>query len=304
MRSAAFDAIVAAGVERTIRDVARELVGSAMPLGVIPTGTGNVFARELGYSFAPFALARTLQAGTVESIHLGEVNGDPFLSVVGAGFDAEAVRHFETINPRSLGRASFVYPVLRALMGRPPGPLTVETDSGRYRAHWVIVSRVKTLRWRPSADPGSRPHQTGHVRDPLSRGWANEPPAPRVGSGDWTASTRSTHFDRGGAARNDHRQPRIPGANRRPIHRCTSARDRPASGPAKCNHAGRGQLIPLACSRLTLRRNSATPGQRDRHPCVRRLDGTIRPERESACEGPLITLRRSLKFRRLRFRHG
>ncbi len=143
VRSSAFDSIVAAGVERTIRDVAKELVGSAMPLGVIPTGTANIFARELEYSFAPFALARTLQAGPVESIPLGEVNGEPFLSVVGTGFDAEAVRHFEIVNPRSLGRASFVYPVLRALMGRPSAPLTVETDSGRYRAHWVIVSRVK-----------------------------------------------------------------------------------------------------------------------------------------------------------------
>lgn len=143
MQSAAFDAIVAAGAERTIRDVATGLVGSAMPLGVIPTGTGNVFARELGYSFAPFALARTLQAGPVERMPLGEVNGEPFLSVVGVGFDAEAVRHLEAVNLRFLGRASFVYPVLRALMGRPCRQLIVETDSGRYRAHWVIVSRVK-----------------------------------------------------------------------------------------------------------------------------------------------------------------
>jgi len=143
VQSAAFDAIVAAGVERTIREVAAELVGSAMPLGVIPTGTGNVFARELGYSFAPFALARTLQAGPVERISLGEVDGQPFLSLVGVGFDAAAVRHFEKVTPHFLGRASFAYPVLRALMGRPCKPLTVETESGRYRAHWVIISRVK-----------------------------------------------------------------------------------------------------------------------------------------------------------------
>ncbi|MGI9383706.1 MAG: diacylglycerol/lipid kinase family protein, partial [Methyloligellaceae bacterium] len=109
----------------------------------IPTGTGNVFARELEYSFAPFTLARTLQAGPVERIPLGEVNGEPFLSVVGVGLDAEAVRHFEAVNPRFLGRASFVYPVLRALAGRPSRPLVVATESGRHRAHWVIVSRVK-----------------------------------------------------------------------------------------------------------------------------------------------------------------
>ncbi|MGI9385769.1 MAG: diacylglycerol/lipid kinase family protein, partial [Methyloligellaceae bacterium] len=75
MQSGAFDAIVAAGGDGTIHDVAAGLVGDATPLGVIPTGTGNVFARELEYSFAPFTLARTLQAGPVERIPLGEVNG-------------------------------------------------------------------------------------------------------------------------------------------------------------------------------------------------------------------------------------
>ncbi len=143
MQSAAFDAIVAAGPERTIRDVAAGLVGSATPLGVIPTGTGNVFAREIGCSFAPLTLARTLQTAPVKRIPVGEVNGEPFLSVLGVGLDAEAVRHFEVVNPRFLGRASFVYPVLRALVSRPCKSLTVEMDSGRYRAHWVIVSRVK-----------------------------------------------------------------------------------------------------------------------------------------------------------------
>lgn len=143
IQSGAFDAVVAAGGGRMIRDVATGLVGGAIPLGIIPTGTGNVLAGELGYSFAPFAIARTLQAGSVERIPLGEVNGEPFLSIVGVGFDAEAVRHFAAVNPRFLGRASFVYPVLRALAGRPSRPLVVATESGRHRAHWVIISRVK-----------------------------------------------------------------------------------------------------------------------------------------------------------------
>ncbi len=143
MQSGAFDAIVGAGGERMIHNVAAGLVGSATPLGIIPTGTGNVFANELGYSFAPFALARTLQAGSVEHIPVGQVNGEVFLSLVSVGYDAEAVRHFTAENPRFLGRASYILPVLRALAGRPSRPLVVETESGRYRAHWVIISRTK-----------------------------------------------------------------------------------------------------------------------------------------------------------------
>ena len=143
MRSGAFDAIVGAGGERLIHNVAAGLIGGATPLGVIPTGTGNVFANELGYSFAPLSLARALQAGSVEHIPVGEVNGEVFLSVASVGYDAEAVRHFSAENPRFLGRASYIFPVLHALMGRPSRPLVVETESGRYKAHWVIISRTK-----------------------------------------------------------------------------------------------------------------------------------------------------------------
>lgn len=143
LRSGTFNAVMAAGGDGTIHDVAAGLVGGAMPLGVIPTGTGNVFARELGYPFAAAALAQTLREGSVERIPLGQVNGEPFLFVVGIGFDAEAVRQFEAVDPRYLGRASFVYPVLRALAERPFGPLVVTTESGRHTAHWVIVSRAK-----------------------------------------------------------------------------------------------------------------------------------------------------------------
>ena len=143
MQSGAFDVIVGAGGERMIHNVAAGLVGGATPLGVIPTGTGNVFANELGYSFAPFSLARTLQAGCVKHIPVGKVNGEVFLSLVSVGCDAEAVRHFTEENPRFLGRASYILPVLHALAGRPSMPLVVETESGRYRAHWVIISRTK-----------------------------------------------------------------------------------------------------------------------------------------------------------------
>jgi diacylglycerol kinase family enzyme len=143
MQSGAFDAIVGVGGERMIHNVAAGLVGGETPLGVIPTGTGNVFASELGYSFAPFALARTLQTGSVEHIPVGEVNGEVFLSLVSVGCDAEAVRHFTAANPRFLGRASYILPVLRALAGRPSRSLVVETESGRHRAHWVIISRTK-----------------------------------------------------------------------------------------------------------------------------------------------------------------
>jgi diacylglycerol kinase (ATP) len=90
--SGRFDAVVAAGGDGTAHDAAEGLIGYSTPLGILPLGTGNVFARELNLPGSPEALAGTLLSSEAHPIPVGQVNGRPFLFVVGVGFDAEAVR--------------------------------------------------------------------------------------------------------------------------------------------------------------------------------------------------------------------
>ncbi len=139
--SGSFDAIVAAGGDGTVHDAAEGLLGGHTPLGIIPTGTANVFAREVGLTLSPERVARTLLDGEVRAIPVGQINGRPFLFVVGIGFDAEAVRYFETSGTRKLGQAGLVGPVMRALMSQSGSLLRVTTDRGRSEAGWVIVTR-------------------------------------------------------------------------------------------------------------------------------------------------------------------
>jgi diacylglycerol kinase (ATP) len=137
-----FDAIVAAGGDGTVHDAAAGLLGSDTPLGVIPMGTANVFAREVGLPFSPESVARALLGGKVRSIPVGQVNVRPFLFVVGVGFDAEAVRYFEASGTRQLGRLGLIAPVLHAMISRPNSLLQVTTDRGSSTAEWVIVTRA------------------------------------------------------------------------------------------------------------------------------------------------------------------
>ncbi|MCK9916020.1 diacylglycerol kinase family lipid kinase [Microbacteriaceae bacterium K1510] len=154
--SGQFDTIVAAGGDGTVHDVAEGTLGHATPLGIIPAGTANVFAREIGLPRSAEELAKTLLTGTAEAIPVGAVNGRPFLFVVGIGFDAEAVRHFEAADARSFGRTGLVVPVLHALVSYRDRSLRVEVDGNVTDARWIIVTRTKryaaNLMLAPNAD--------------------------------------------------------------------------------------------------------------------------------------------------------
>jgi len=141
--SGEFDMVIAAGGDGTVHDVASGLIGTHCPLGIIPMGTANVFARELGLDFSPDALASTLISGPTRTIAVGRVNEAPFLFVAGLGFDAAAVRYFEEGNHRWFGIGGFIPPVLRSLISAPDTPLEITIDGTGHTAHWVIVTRVK-----------------------------------------------------------------------------------------------------------------------------------------------------------------
>ena len=141
--SGRFDAVVAAGGDGTVHDAAEGLLGTEMPLGVIPTGTANVFAREVGLPFSPERIAHALLNGKVRPIPLGQVNAHPFLFVVGIGLDAEAVRYFETSGSRQLGQLGLIAPVLHALISCPDSLLQVTTERGSSKAGWVVVTRTQ-----------------------------------------------------------------------------------------------------------------------------------------------------------------
>ena len=193
--SGRFDAIVAAGGDGTVHDVAEGLVGRSMPLGIIPMGTGNVFAQESCMPRSPDELAKMLVHGQSRDIPVGQANGRPFLFVIGVGFDAEAVRFFESEGTRQFGQAGFVWPVLRALISHQDRSLHIKTDRGESEAHWVIVTRVKhyagNLMLAPDADlhqehfyvlriKGSGPLNRVRQLAALALGVINHDPAVRV----------------------------------------------------------------------------------------------------------------------------
>lgn len=96
-----FKVVVAAGGDGTINEIAKRLVGTDLILGVIPIGSGNGFARHLGYSRNPrIAIAQLIQA-EARAVDLGDFGGATFINNAGIGIDAAVAEAFAKTHKRS-----------------------------------------------------------------------------------------------------------------------------------------------------------------------------------------------------------
>lgn len=133
------DAVIAAGGDGTFRAVATGAANANLPVGVIPLGTGNVLANEIGLRKRGAEIAEVLRSGTEVDVRGGTVNGEPFFLMVGAGFDAKVISKLSYQTKRAFGRCAYVFPILKTLAERPRR-FDVEIDGKRFDASWAILS--------------------------------------------------------------------------------------------------------------------------------------------------------------------
>jgi YegS/Rv2252/BmrU family lipid kinase len=152
-----FDLVAAAGGDGTVSAVASALVHTDIPLGIIPTGTGNILARDLGI---PLDLDTALQllCGPHHTRPLDaiRVSQQYYLLSVGVGLSAVMMRDTTLEDKRRLGRLAYVLRGLQALLGFQPQRFTLSVDgkSSRVRAAEVVVANSSTvggpsIRWGP-----------------------------------------------------------------------------------------------------------------------------------------------------------
>ncbi len=98
------DAVIAAGGDGTIAEVVNGLAGSPVALGVLPFGTANVLAHEIGLGGDPVAAADALIDAVPIRVHLGRCNGRLFTMMCGIGFDAHVVARVSPALKRRLGQ--------------------------------------------------------------------------------------------------------------------------------------------------------------------------------------------------------
>jgi len=99
-----FDLIIAVGGDGTVNEVARSLAGTSVPMGIIPRGSGNGLARELGIPMSLKKSVQTLIHGKPKTIDVCAVNKQHYLCTAGLGFDAQVADHMAKAHKRGFWR--------------------------------------------------------------------------------------------------------------------------------------------------------------------------------------------------------
>lgn len=134
------EVIFAVGGDGTVHEVAKRLIGTPIAFGVLPTGSGNGFARHLGLPMNPRAALRACRKLRIETIDTATVNGAPFINMIGIGFDAWVADAFDKAGKRGL--TTYLRVGLRGLRRYEPEEyeLTIGGIASQHRAFVIVVA--------------------------------------------------------------------------------------------------------------------------------------------------------------------
>lgn len=123
-----FGKIVAAGGDGTINEVVNGLEGTKATLGLLPIGTMNVFANELGLPVHDLALCwDIIQRDTTRVVDLPKANDKFFVQLAGVGLDAQVVKETSAQLKKNFGPLSYLISAAQIAARKPP-QLFIEAD--------------------------------------------------------------------------------------------------------------------------------------------------------------------------------
>jgi diacylglycerol kinase (ATP) len=135
-----FEKIVAAGGDGTINEVVNGLAGSNAALGLLPIGTMNVFATELGLPAHDLELCwNIIQGENTRLVDLPSANGKHFVQLAGVGLDAQVVKETSLTLKRSFGPLSYLISAAQIAARQPPRLFLESENSSIDEGSFVLV---------------------------------------------------------------------------------------------------------------------------------------------------------------------
>ena len=134
-----FDTVVAAGGDGTVNEVVNGIAGSDAALGLLPMGTMNVFAAELGIPANNLRKCwEIIDHGHTRMVDLPRANNRAFVQLAGVGFDAQIVQETDGEFRKNFGPLSYLVAATQIAARKPP-MLTVEANGKQRKGSFVLV---------------------------------------------------------------------------------------------------------------------------------------------------------------------
>ena len=115
-----YTTIVAAGGDGTVNEVVNGIGTSPVSLGILPLGTVNVFALELGIPLNLEKAWKVIHAKKTRAVDLASANDHYFVQMAGIGLDAQVVKETSRATKRVLGPLSYLLTATKVAVTRPP----------------------------------------------------------------------------------------------------------------------------------------------------------------------------------------
>lgn len=142
---------MAAGGDGTINEVINGMVKSDVPLTILPLGTTNVLAKELGI---PEDISKALEIAVSQkprTVSLGKIELDAdtgfgqsryFCLMAGIGFDAQAVHDVNQTIKKKSGRAAYIWSGIKSFLSYSPNQLFFEIEGKEYTGYCSITGKA------------------------------------------------------------------------------------------------------------------------------------------------------------------
>ena len=141
--------IVAVGGDGTVNEVAKGILGTDKALGIIPCGSGDGLALHLGISRNYKTAIRAIERGNVKTIDSGTIDGRPFFSVCGTGFDAVVSERFAKSGRRGL--LNYIKQGLKTWKEYTPEKYIMTIDGQKQEIDAALITVGNSSQWGNNA---------------------------------------------------------------------------------------------------------------------------------------------------------
>src|SRR5689334_6598572 len=154
--------VIVAGGDGTINEAIQGLGGTTARLGIIPRGTANVLARELGLPLDEEQAVAVIAQGKSRKIYLGLMTDETtnqsryFVLMAGIGLDASVVGRVQPSLKKRIGKGAFWISGLSHLATWNPQPFTLEINGDQYKATFAAIGKAARYGGDLAITPGAR----------------------------------------------------------------------------------------------------------------------------------------------------